>query len=188
MLFVALTRSGLQHQLPSGCSRQFQFAPGWFLDCATDDFMSRLEVTADKIVAQESLLCGVGNPGDDVSFIAACFVPAAHTLEVTKSCISGRPLYYCTNSRGEFFASTHISWLRRAGVAIEADEKVLPELLIYRLVTPPRTLFRGVREMSGAGSIVVDLQSGNLRISEAGHGYEPPDSPRLNPRGRRSRG
>lgn len=181
MLFVALTRTSLQHQLPNGGSRQFQFAPGWFLTCATDDFMSRLDVTADKVIAQESLLSGIGSAAEDVSFVAACFVPASQTLEVSKSCVSGRPLYYCTNSRGEFFASTHISWLRRAGVPIETDENVLPELLIYRLVTPPRTLFRGVREMGGAGSIIVDLQSGNLRISEAGRGYDPPDAPMVEP-------
>jgi asparagine synthetase B (glutamine-hydrolysing) len=180
MLFMALTRSGIQQRLPR-CSREFPFAPGWLLTSATDDFLSHLSISKDEIVASESLLGGEGGPDRDVSFISARFLPALPTLLVSKSPVSGRPLYYCTNSRGEFLASTHISWLRRAGVPIEEDADVLPELLVYRVVAPPRTLYRGIRQLPVAGSIVVSLKDGDLLISEETRSYDPPDSPSAEP-------
>jgi len=176
MLFVALTRSSIPQLPASGSPRQFPFAPGWLLTCATDDFLSRLSMSKDEIVVWESLLGGHVDSNHDVSLVTACFLPALQTLQVSKSSVSGRPVYYCTNSRGEFFASTHIAWLRRAGVSIEEDKDILPELLVYRVVAPPRTLFRGIRQLRVSGSLVIDLKDGNLRISDASRGYDPPGS------------
>jgi asparagine synthetase B (glutamine-hydrolysing) len=176
MLFVALTRSSISMILPGSLFRQFRASAKWLLTCATDDFLSRLSKTPDKIVAEESLLGSAENPDNDVSFIAACFSTALQTLRVTKSTVSGRPLYYHTNSSGEFFASTHIAMLRQAGVAVEEDAEAIPELLVYRTIAPPRTMYRGVRQLRAAGSIVVTLEDGNVKVSDALGGYDPADS------------
>jgi hypothetical protein len=106
MLFVALTRSSIPQLPASGSPRQFPFAPGWLLTCATDDFLSRLSMSKDEIAVWESLLGGHVDSNHDVSLVTACFLPALQTLQVSKSSVSGRPVYYCTNSRGEFFASS----------------------------------------------------------------------------------
>lgn len=60
------------------------------------------------------------------------------------STISGRPMYYHLNSQGEFFCSSHISLLRKAGVEIRENEEVLPEFFIYRYVMPPQTLYKNI--------------------------------------------
>jgi len=173
MLFVSLTRSGIQHLLNSSSAREFQFAPGWFLTCATDDFLSHISISPDEVVAWESPLGGA--PEFDLPLISASYFPRLQTLEISKASVSGRPVYYCTNPKGEFFASTHIAWLRKAGVLIEEDRDTLPELLVYRLVTPPRTMFRGIRQLGLAGSLMVDLKDGNLRVRQTAADYDPPD-------------
>ena len=157
MLFVALTRSGVIELLPARSARQFAVAPGWFLTCMTDDFLSRLSVSEDEIVVAESLHAGSENRDQDVAFVTARFLSSRQTLEICKSTASGRPVYYSLNSRGEFFLSSHVAWLRQAGVRIEEDPSALPELLAYRTVAPPRTLFRGVRQIWLAGNLNVSI-------------------------------
>ena len=78
--------------------------------------------------------------------------------------------------KGNFFLSTHIQLLRQAGISLEEDREVLPELLIYRTVAPPRTLFRGIRQMQLAGSLSVELKAGTLVLRESRTGYCPPAS------------
>ncbi|MGH9537404.1 MAG: asparagine synthase-related protein, partial [Terriglobales bacterium] len=60
------------------------------------------------------------------------------------------------------------------GLPIEEDPDALPELLIYRVVAPPRTLFKNVRTMPFAGELTIQLKDGNWRIDEQKVGYQPP--------------
>lgn len=146
------------------------------MTCATDDFLSHLSISPDEVVAWESPLGGAPGSKADLPLISASYFPRLQTLEISKASVSGRPVYYCTNPKGEFFASTHIAWLRRAGVLVEEDRDTIPELLVYRLVTPPRTMFRGIRQLGLAGSLMVDLKDGNLRVKQISVDYDPPDS------------
>ena len=173
MLFIALTRSGVLESLAPHSARQFPVAPGWYLTCATDDFVSRLAVSEDEIV--ESLLASLENRDHDVPFVTARFLRSLQILEIFKSTVSGRPAFFSTSSKGEFFLSTHVAWLRRAGLPIEEDPNVLPELLAYRVVGPPRTLFRGIRQLRLAGSLAVHIAGGDLQVKEHPVGYDPPD-------------
>jgi asparagine synthetase B (glutamine-hydrolysing) len=175
MLFIALTRSGVLESLAPHSARQFPVGPGWYLTCATDDFVSRLAVSEDEIVVSESLLASWENRDHDVPFVTARFLRSLQILEIFKSTVSGRPVFFSTSSKGEFFLSTHVAWLRRAGLPIEEDPNVLPELLAYRAVGPPRTLFRGIRQLRLAGSLAVHIAGGDLQVKEHPVGYDPPD-------------
>ena len=139
----------------------------------TDNFISRLYVTQSEIVASESLIANSNDRGDDVAFITARFSPALQTLEIIKHSVSGRPVYFSTTPPGEFFLSTHMALLRRSGVVLEEDTAVLPELLIYRNIAPPRTLFRGIRQLQLAGNIAVQVNARNLTVNESLAGYSP---------------
>jgi asparagine synthase (glutamine-hydrolysing) len=174
MLFVALTRSGVIELLPARSARQFAVAPGWFLTCMTDDFLSRLSLSEDEIIVAESLHAGSENRDQDVDFVTARFLSSRQTLQICKSTASGRPVYYSLNSRGEFFVSTHVAWLRQAGVRIEEDPDALPELLAFRTVAPPRTMFRGVRQIWLAGNLTVSIRSQDLQVEEPPVGYALP--------------
>jgi asparagine synthetase B (glutamine-hydrolysing) len=174
MLFVALTRSALE--LSPHSAREFSIAPGWFLTVVTDGFLSRVSVSAQEIAAAESLSSDPENRDLGVAFVTARFLRARQTLQVSKSPGSGRPVYYSVNSKGEFFLSTHIVLLGRAGVRIEEDPDVMGELLAYRAVAPPRTLYRGIRQLWLAGDIAVQVQGENLQITLPTVGYLPSES------------
>ena len=176
MLFVALTQSSILHRLPGGLARESRVSLNWLLSWVTDDFVSQWSMAEGETAVWESLLGHPNNRRDGVSFVEARFSPAQQVLRVIKSSVSGRPVYYSVNSRNEFFLSTHIALLRQAGVPIEDDPEALPELLVYRTMAPPRTLYRGIRQMGMAGSMVVQLKAGNLQVSDVSDGYHPSES------------
>ncbi len=156
MLLIALTTEPLKTALP---------VPTVFRErCGTFD-----------IVVATSLGGTVADDGDAWSFkaqpagIAAVTTdPALMTvslsrserrLTLSKSSECGLPLYFQVSPDGAFYAATHISLLRCAGVALQADDRVLPEFLLYRCVMPPRTLFRNISRL---------FHGGTLDISAAG--------------------
>jgi asparagine synthase (glutamine-hydrolysing) len=172
MLFVSLTRSSIIARLPLNASRQFSIAPGWLLTCGTDNFLSRLSVSPDEIAVTELLECSPDR-GRNVVFIEAHFQRTLKMLRVVRHMVSGRSVYYSVNARGEFFLGTHIAWLRQAGVPIEEDAAVLPEILAYRTVAAPRTLFRGIRKLLISGSVTVQVQAKDLKVSVDTAAYDP---------------
>jgi asparagine synthetase B (glutamine-hydrolysing) len=174
MLFLALTRSNIIERLSPQPARQFPIAPGWFLTCITDNFLSRLDTSEEEIRASESLMASLERRESDVMFVEARFALTSNRLEVSKHTVSGRPVYYCTDAQGNFFLSTHIHLLRQAGISMEEDQAVLPELLIYRTVAPPRTMFRGIRQLQLTGKIAVEVKGANLALEEYCGGYSPP--------------
>ena len=173
MLLVAISRSSLLGHLSRCSAQQFNVAKDWLLTVVTDGFLSRVEVSEDEIVASESLL-GSSNTGPDLQFITARFAHPLRTLEICKSTVSGRPVYYSAGSGGEFFASTHIKLLRQIGIAMQEDPDVLPELLVYRTVAAPRTFYRAIRQLPASGRIFVRLQEHGC-TSAVSDGYAPPE-------------
>jgi asparagine synthase (glutamine-hydrolysing) len=173
MLLAALSRSSLPGTFASYAHQQFTVAPGWVLTIATDGLLSRIEVSDDEIVGAESLLCPL-NVGSDVKFITARFSRKLRRLEILKATISGRPVYYHLGSNGEFFVSTHIRLLRQAGVVIHENAEVVPELLIYRTVAPPRTLYRAIKQLPAAGQILAQIGEHGCSLTVS-TGYSLPD-------------
>jgi asparagine synthetase B (glutamine-hydrolysing) len=93
-------------------------------------------------------------------------------LSIFKPPHSGRPLYYHINSRGEFYCSTHISMLKKAGVTIEENTDGLPEFFVYRYVTPPKTLYKNIHQVSIGSHLYFALMNGQC-ILESEHQYNP---------------
>jgi asparagine synthetase B (glutamine-hydrolysing) len=180
MLFVALTRSDNAELLLPRSARKFSVAPDWFLTCVADGFLSRLSVSDDEIAVSESLLADTENQAHDVDFVVARFLRTRQVLQIGKSGGSGRPVYYSVSAKGEFFLSSHLALLRQAGVQIEEDPAALPELLAYRVVAPPRTLFRGIRQLWLSGSLAVEVKGENLQLKEPAFGYEASVASRIN--------
>jgi asparagine synthetase B (glutamine-hydrolysing) len=174
MLLVALTRRSVVARLSHSCWREFPISPGWFLTCVTDNFLSRLSVSEDEIAVSESLLASQESREHDDVFVSARFLRNNDTLQISVCPVSARHVFYCQDGKGNFFVSTHISLLRQAGVPVEPDPEVLPEFLVYRVVAPPRTLFRNIRRVPAAGDIMVQLKGGNWEVSEQNFGYTPP--------------
>jgi asparagine synthetase B (glutamine-hydrolysing) len=83
------------------------------------------------------------------------------TAVFRKPMLLGLPVYYCSTDRG-FMASTHVRLLKANGVPLLEDVEVLPEFFLYRYVTPPRTLFRGVLCLPVGGSLRVSTGMGGI--------------------------
>lgn len=173
MLLVALSRSSLLGQLKSYSAQQFPTGTDWLLTVVTDGSLSQVKVLEGEVLGSESLLNSL-TAESDTEFVSARFSFGDQTLSIRKSTVSGRPVYYHLGANGEFLASTHIALLRQAGVEIEEDKDVLPELLIYRTVAPPRTLYRRIRQLPASGSIVVKLGKKGCDLS-VGEMYVMPD-------------
>lgn len=88
-----------------------------------------------------------------------------NALEISRSAVSGRPVYYHTNAEGEFFCSTHVRLLRQAGVKIQEAPDSLPEFFIYRFVMPPRTMYRDIWQLVAGSTLTVSLKNDTCQVS-----------------------
>ncbi len=75
-----------------------------------------------------------------------------------------KPLFYAETRGGLAFASEIKSLLAADSSLAELDPEALEEYLALRVVTPPRTMFRGVRKLPPAHTLTWDARDG-LRIS-----------------------
>jgi asparagine synthetase B (glutamine-hydrolysing) len=129
----------------------------------TDNFLSRYSTNLDGFSIIESPL--VRQPDvREVILSEVIFCEKDNKLSVFKSTISGRPIYYHINSNGEFYCSTHISMLRKAGVTIEENADVLPEFFVYRYITPPKTLYKDINQLSIGSRLDISLINGKCII------------------------
>jgi len=86
------------------------------------------------------------------------------TLTIDRPFISGRPIYYHINHYGEFFCSSHLSMLRKAGVPIIENTSALPEFFIYRYVMPPKTLYKDINQLTTGCKLFIKLIDGKWKI------------------------
>jgi len=110
---------------------------------------------------------------EQIIFTQGFYHQKNRSFEINRSTISGRPIFYCINPQGEFYCSTHISLLRRAGIPIAEDPTTLPEFFIYRHIMPPRTLYKNIKRILIGGKLVVRLVSDKATIYSITY-YSPP--------------
>ncbi|MGQ9570397.1 MAG: hypothetical protein ACUVUQ_06065 [Thermodesulfovibrionales bacterium] len=140
MFLVSLTKTKIKNNFYSLNVKHIS-QKQFFITIVTDNFLSRLVTNQNGFLVVESPL---KNNSHDIVLAQVNFQKNNNTLEIFKPTISGRPIYYHINSDGEFFCSTHIKLLREARVSIQENSKALPEYFIYRLIMPPRTLYKDI--------------------------------------------
>jgi len=142
MFLVAVTKSEIAHNFQSFNVEEFKIN-SFIATVVTDKFLSKCIPEPNGFSVTESPLISFPN-SRNIVFSQANYDKNDNVFRIIRSTISGRPIYYHTNSRGEFFCSTHISLLRNARVPIEENAEVLPEFFIYRYVMPPNTLYKDI--------------------------------------------
>jgi asparagine synthase (glutamine-hydrolysing) len=95
-------------------------------------------------------------------------------LTISRGTTSGRAIYYYISSEGDFYCSTHIFMLRKAGVPIEENTGVLPEFFVYRYIMPPQTLYKNIKQMVFGSRLSVKLSAAKCRIAGVEE-YNPPE-------------
>jgi len=144
-----------------------------FVTVVTDNFLSTFNSNGKGFSVTESPLISTPN-FRDVVYSQVNFNKNDNNLTIFKSTISGRPIYYHFNSNGDFFCSTHIFMLRKAGVPIEENKEALPEFFIYRYVMPPQTLYRNINHLYTGGQLQIKIADKGCKIQSLGH-YNPTD-------------
>jgi asparagine synthetase B (glutamine-hydrolysing) len=176
MFLVAVTKDGVTGNFPSGKVDEFSLR-SFKVTVVTDRFLS-------DVIAQENGFSVVESPllftsdFQKVIFSQVTVDDKRDRLVVFKSTISGRPIYYHINKKGEFFCSTHISLLRAAGVAIEENREVLPEFFVFRFVIPPNTIYKNIHQLLSGDQLTIKLTNEKWDLSNIDN-YIPP-KPELN--------
>jgi asparagine synthetase B (glutamine-hydrolysing) len=157
MFLVSITKTKIKSTFQSLNVKQLHLKP-FYITIVTDNFLSKLITNEKDFLIIESPLVPENN-FRDVIIAQVMLKNDNNTLEVFKPTISGRPLYYHINSAGEFFCSTHIVLLREAGVVIQENQKALPEYFVYRLIMPPRTLYKDIEQLLAGSKISIKLNN-----------------------------
>jgi hypothetical protein len=130
MFFLSIARS--ENDISFQSLREKKICGGRFVaTIAGDNFPPTLAVDERDLGAGEptqSLVQALREMATDAIVVTG----GRNTLVISSPAIYGIPLYYHTNSYGEFFCSTHVRLLREAGVTILEDTDSLPEFFVYR--------------------------------------------------------
>lgn len=87
--------------------------------------------------------------------------PLKRVVTIAHSISSWRPCYVSVRP-GFFAASTSVHGLKEAGYEVVWDPACTPEYLLYRFVSPSRSILRGVRKLAGGQLLVVDINGGQI--------------------------
>ncbi len=134
----------------------------------TDNFLSKYIPGSNGFSIIESPLVFSPDFGN-IIFSQTNYDKDKNVLSIFKSTLSGSTIYYHLNSKGEFFCSTHISMLRKAGVPIEENAEVLPEFFVYRKLMPTKTMYKNIYRLVIGGKLQIRILNGECVIESVEH-------------------
>lgn len=175
MFFVAITKDEISQNFDSVDIEESRI-DSFMITHITDNFLSKRIFGKNGFSIIESPLV---TSRDTIEIIFSEFSHNSieNTFYISKSTISGRPVYYYLNPKGDFFCSTHISLLRKAGVPIKENREVLPEFFVYRIVMPPQTLYQDIKQLCNGDQFRIKLFNGKCVIQSVNSF----DLPKINP-------
>jgi len=162
MFLVAITKDEISQNFQNIKLEELNIHP-FLITVITDDFLSKYIPEENGFSVIESPLLQYSN-FKDIIFSRITFNKNDNSFIILRSIISGRPIYYTINSKGDFYCSTHISMLRNAGVQIEENPSVLPEFFIYRHVMPPKTLYKNIKRLLSGGQLQIGLKNDKCSV------------------------
>lgn len=136
----------------------------------TDNFLSQFHSEPEGFSIVESPVRDRSRSSDMI-YTEVRFDHKDRLLTVFKAAMSGRPVYYQIDSKGNFFCSTHISVLRMAGVEIAENAPALPEFFVFRYVMPPHTSYKNIYALHIGGRLRVRI-SGKQCTCESVERYD----------------
>jgi asparagine synthase (glutamine-hydrolysing) len=162
MFLFAITKAEIAHNFDSVEIEESKMDT-FIVTSITDNFLSKRICEKNGFSIFESPLIS----SSDVSkiiFSKFSYDAIENAFYISKSTISGRPIFYHLNSKGDFLCSTHISMLRKAGVPIKENIDVLPEFFTYRIVMPPRSLYKEIEQLCSGDQLRIKIFNGKCII------------------------
>jgi len=171
MFLIAITKREIAHNFQPTVD-EFK-SKSSILTVVTDNFLSNCKSNMKGFSVIESPLKS-SSKLEDIIFSKVDYQNHDNILSIIRSTISGRPIFYHLNPKGDFFCSTHISLLRTAGVPIEENPENIPEFFIYRYVMPPQTLYKNINHLFTGGRLLIKIVNGKCKIHSLDH-YNAPE-------------
>ena len=166
MFFFSITKDEIAQKFQSRNIEQFK-TNLFVMTIITDNFLSKLIIEPNGFSIIESPI--ISNPDFPKIIFSEVKYNNNGIIKISKSTISGRPIFYYLTQKGEFFCSTHISMLRKTGIKIEENIDVLPEFFVYRLVMPPHTLYKNIYRLPMGGRLYINISNGKCKIQSLDH-------------------
>jgi len=171
MFLVALTKDDIAQNFQS-VKVEESLIHSLKVTIIVDKFLSDYISEPDGFSVIESPL--INTPDlENIIFSKVAYNNKIDTISIFKSTLSGRPIYYHINSKGEFFCSTHISLLRTAGVPIEENLCALPEFFVFRFVMSPSTLYKDIFQLCAGDQLQIKIKNNKANLHKI-YNYNPP--------------
>lgn len=177
MFLIALTKNGIAQNFQSVKVEEFNIH-GLKFTFILDNFLSDFTSDSDVFSIIESPLIQFHN-FQKIIFSQINYEDKNDILDVFQSTISGRPIYYHINPKGEFFCSTHISMMRTAGVPIAENTDALPEFFVFRHIMPPNTLYKNIYKLLSGGQLQIKIIDNKCAIQSIDYYKPPPENQNL---------
>ena len=171
MFFVAITKDEISQNFKNVQSEELKIHP-FIITVITDNILSKYIPNKNGFSLIESPYFS-SSEKEKIIFSQGIYHQQEHSFTIRRSTISGRPIFYTTNSKDDFYCSTHISLLRTAGIPIQEDATVLPEFFIYRHIMPPRTLYKNIKRFLMGEQLLIRLENDKCVIQPLTY-YIPP--------------
>ena len=188
MFLFCVTRDSVAGRIPLPTVREFP-AGDWRLTAATDDWLASVSHHDGRIVLTEAAPYAPPAADNDAGgdeglvFVTATYRGADGSIEVFKSLIGGRQVYYHVGADGSFYCASHARLLRAAGVRLEDDPGRMAELFVYRYVSAPNTLFKDVHQLLAGQRLRFErTAAGALRVARSEQYQPPPAAPPRHPK------
>lgn len=171
MFLLALTKSDITDRFASYHFEEFKVHSAR-LTIVLDSFLSKIISEKDGLSVVESPPTACGDP-EEIVLSQATYSKEKETLKISVPFISGRPVYYTLDSKGNFYCSTHVSMLRQAGARLRENMMALPEFFVFCHTMPPQTLYENIWQLTVGSSLCVKTRNGKCRI-ETINEFDPP--------------
>lgn len=161
MFLIAITKQEIAQSFDSVDIEELKI-DNFIITSIVDNFLSKRIIEKNGFSIIESPL--VSSDFNKIIFSKFSYNSIDNVFYASKSTISGRPIYYHLNPKGDFFCSTHISELRKAGVPIKENIGVLPEFFTYRIVIPPQTLYQDIKQLCSGDQFQIKPLNGKCVV------------------------
>lgn len=151
MFFAAITNKPIKSSLNKTDIQEYQLGR-WTLSIWSDQ---------EALLHRENQLIAIYENGifaqtiNELLFKSGVLIDFnSHSITIARAPESRRPVYYAFNADNELFIVSHITLLKEFGIRLEENKAALPEYFTFRIVMPPQTLYKDIKEVSFASTII----------------------------------
>ncbi len=160
MFFLSITRRTKLPE-PRGMTLSGGGVGDWYV-CAGNAGCGEAAVDGSgRVQLRKRWLTGHGLDGRVRISVDGRIEDGAYVVDLERALDGACRVYFAQVPNGVVIAS-HVRLLKEAGLSLQVDDSALPEVMLYRFVAAPRTMFKGVRQLRAGEKLRLTLREGKL--------------------------